>query len=427
MNSKLLRILTLALPLAAIVPSQAASLDRTDVKAALAFVKDLEPETLEQQVAFCEIPAPPFTEQARAAYAKEQFIKLGLKNVHIDKEGNVLGERPGKNPDQMLVFSAHLDTVFPEGTDTKVKREGNMLIAPGISDDCRGLAALWAVARTLQETNLQTDGTIMFVATVGEEGAGDLRGVRHLFNSDLAKRITQFISLDGTDLGVTSGAVGSHRYEVTFHGPGGHSYGAFGLVNPIHALGRAVAKIADFELPAEPKTTFSVSMLSGGTSVNAIPHTTAFLIDMRSADAEALDAIDARFQTAVHQAVAEENAFWAKNNHNRVSRTINNAQPITADIKLIGDRPTGKVSEDSPILEAIRRANASLDIENRFGASSTDSNIAISLGVPAATLSAGGKGYGGHSLDEKFDSTDSYIGTQRALLAALEIVGLANQ
>lgn len=425
MKTNLLRLFALALPLAALLPASAASLaDRTDVKAALAFIEKLEPETIEQQIAFCEIPAPPFTEQARAEFTRQEFIKLGLQNVRIDKEGNVLGERPGTNPDQVLILSAHLDTVFPEGVDTTVKRDGNVLIAPGIGDDSRGLAVMWAVARALQETKLQTEGTIIFVGTVGEEGEGDLRGVRHLFNSDMAKRITQFISIDGTGLGVTSGAVGSHRYEVTFRGPGGHSYGAFGLVNPIHALGRAIAKISNLTVPADPKTTFNVGMIGGGTSVNSIPHTAAMMIDMRSPDADSLNEIDARIQKAITEAVAEENAFWAEHTHNPVSRTVNNAQPVKAEIKLIGDRPTGKVSDTSPILQAVRRANAAMNIENRFGASSTDSNIPIALGVPAVTLSGGGAGFGAHSLDEKFDTTDSYLGTQRALLVALEIVGL---
>jgi tripeptide aminopeptidase len=428
MNTRFLRLLAFALlcSVVAALSVRASSLaDNPKVKAALALAAQIEPQTIEQQIAFCEIPAPPFTEQVRADYAKAEFIRLGLENVRIDEEGNVLGERPGKNPDQLLVFSAHLDTVFPEGTDTTVKREGALLIAPGITDDCRGLAVLWAVIKVLQETRLETDGTILFVATVGEEGLGDLRGVRHLFKSDLAKKITQFISLDGTGLGVTSGAVGSHRYEVTFHGPGGHSYGAFGLVNPIHALGRTIAKIAEFQVPVDPKTTFNVGTIEGGTSVNAIPHTAILQMDMRSPDAESLDKVDAMFQAAVQEAVAEENAFWAKHNVNPVSRSVNNAQPITATVKSVGNRPTGKVSDDAPILEAVRRANAALGIADRFAASSTDSNIPISLGVPAVTLSSGGKGVGAHSLDEKFDMTDSAQGTQRALLTLLEIVGLA--
>jgi acetylornithine deacetylase/succinyl-diaminopimelate desuccinylase-like protein len=265
----------------------------------------------------------------------------------------------------------------------------------------------------------------MFVATVGEEGLGDLRGVRHLFEKELAGRISEFISLDGTGLGVASAAVGSHRYRVTFRAPGGHSYGMFGLVNPIHALGRAVEKIARLEVPENPKTTFNVGRIEGGTSVNSIAQSATAEVDIRSEDADLLQKTDAAFRAAVQQAVMEENEFWARQARNPLAQVSNRANPVTAQVERIGLRPTGRVSDDAPILQAVRRANAALGIDTKFDASSTDSNIPISLGIPAVTLRGGGSSTGNHALQEQFDSKESQRGTQRALLALLEIAGVA--
>ena len=216
----------------------------------------------------------------------------GLRNVRIDKEGNVLGERPGRAARPHLVFSAHLDTVFPEGTDVKVTRQGSMLRGPGIGDDCRGLAVVLAVVRALNRGNVETPGTITFVGTVGEEGLGDLAGSKALFTETLKGQVDRFVSVDGIGLGITHRAVGSLRYRVTFSGPGGHSYGAFGIANSIHALGRAIAGFADERPPADPKTTFAVGRIGGGTSVNAIAAEAWMEVDMRSVDQEALRALD---------------------------------------------------------------------------------------------------------------------------------------
>ena len=217
------------------------------MKAALAQVQANEPKLLEEQIRLCEIPAPPFKEQKRGEAYRDLFKSLGLRNVRIDAVGNVLGERPGKAEKPHLVFTAHLDTVFPEETNVKVTREGSVLKGPGIGDDCRGLAVVLGVIRALDAAKVQTPGTITFVGTVGEEGLGDLRGVKHLFNTELKGKIDRFVSVDGTGYGITHIGVGSKRYRVTFKGPGGHSYGAFGRVNPIHALGRAIDAIS--ELP----------------------------------------------------------------------------------------------------------------------------------------------------------------------------------
>lgn len=378
------------------------------VRAALAAAERNEPEILDEQVRLCEIPAPPFKEQARAEAYRRAFEALGLRNVRIDSEGNVLGERPGTGGGPHLVFSAHLDTVFPEGTEVRVRREGPRLVGPGIGDDCRGLAVVLGVIRALDDANLRTPGTITFVGTVGEEGLGDLRGVKRLFRETLKGRIDRFVSVDGAGWGITHIAVGSHRYRVTFKGPGGHSYGAFGLVNPIHALGRAIGAIADIQVPAQPKTTFNVGRIGGGTSVNSIPFEAWMEVDMRSADAAALQAVDTQVQQAIDRALAAEQARWGKGT-------------LTVDRRLVGDRPAGRTPADSPIVQAVVSVTKALGLPVSLEEGSTDSNIPISLGIPAVTIDGGGRGTGAHSLEETFDATDSWKGTQRALLVAIAL------
>lgn len=379
------------------------------VKSALESVRRDEAQVIEEQVRLCEIPAPPFKEAARAEAYRQAFEALGLQNVRIDKVGNVLGERPGAAPRPHVVFSAHLDTVFPEGTDVTTSRSGSVIKGPGIGDDCRGLAVVLAVIRQMNAANIQTPGTITFVGTVGEEGLGDLRGVKHLFNEELKGRIDKFVSVDGTGLGITHVAVGSMRYRVTFKGPGGHSYGAFGIANPAHALGRAIAKIADFEVPREPKVTFSVGRVGGGTSVNSIPFEAWMEVDMRSADQAALTALDAKFHKAVDTALAEENERWA------------NRGRLTVDKTLVGNRPGGSAPADAPILQTALSVTKALGLTARVDEGSTDSNIPLSLGIPAVTIDGGGTGTGAHALEETFDTTDSWQGTARALLLAIAL------
>jgi tripeptide aminopeptidase len=378
------------------------------IKAALDSIRAAEPQTIEDQVRLCEVEAPPFKEAKRAQLYAQMFRDAGLQNVRIDKEGNVLGERRGSQPRPHLVFAAHLDTVFPEGTNVTVKREGTVLSGPGIGDDCRGLAVLLAVARTITKANIQTPGSITFVGDVGEEGLGDLRGVKYLFQQGMKGQIDRFVSIDGTGLGLTHIAVGSLRYRVTFKGPGGHSYGAFGMVNPIQALGRAMARIADFQVPNEPKTTFNVGRIGGGTSVNAIPYEAWMEVDMRSADQASLQSVDAKFHKAVDDAVADENARWG-------------SRALTVDKTLVGSRPAGRTLVDAPIVVAAISVTKALNIPVSLDEGSTDSNIPMNLSIPAITIDGGGRGRGAHALDETFDTTDSWMGTQRALLIALAL------
>ena len=384
-------------------------LKNSAVKTALDGAKASETLTIADQIRFCEIPAPPFKEEVRGRELQRVFEQLGLQNVRVDKVGNVLGDYAGAAPRPRVVIAAHLDTVFPEGTDVKVKREGSVLHGPGIGDDCRGLAVLVAIVREMKKAKVQMPGTVTFVANVGEEGLGDLRGVKELFGATLKDQIDRFVSIDGTGVHVTNVAVGSHRYRAAFKGPGGHSFGAFGLANPIGAMGRAIAKIEEMQVPKSPKTTFNVGRVGGGTSVNSIPFDGWMEVDMRSSDPASLAAVDANFQKAVDAAVAEENQRWAK------------PGMITVVKELVGDRPAGSTPENSPIVRAGISAATALGFSANLGEGSTDSNIPMSMKIPAITIGGGGRGREAHALSESFDTTDSWMGTQHALLLTVAL------
>jgi tripeptide aminopeptidase len=377
------------------------------VSAAIEAARLIEPQTIEDQIRFCEVPAPPFKERARGEVLRLAFQQAGLRNVRFDRVGNVLGDRPGLAARPHLVLSAHQDTVFPEETDVKVRRDGAILRGPGIGDDCRGLALLVAIAKVLRQANVQTPGALTFVATVGEEGLGDLRGVKELFAT--AMDIDRFVGIDGTGLGVTNVGVGSHRYRFTFKGPGGHSFAAFGLANPIHAMGRAIAKIAEFQVPREPKTTFNVGRVGGGTSVNSIPADAWMEVDVRSLDAASLAALDARLQRAVDTAVVEENDRWRS------------PGAITVIKERVGDRPAGSTPAGSPIMRTAEAVHRALRLPFILSESSTDANIPMSRQIPAITIGGGGRGADAHALTESFDTTESWVGTQRAVLLTIAL------
>jgi len=379
------------------------------IKGALDAVKASEAQTIEDQIRFCEIPAPSFKEGLRGQELRRTFQQLGLQNVRIDKAGNVLAEYPGAAARPHLVLAAHLDTVFPEGTHVKVKRDGAILRGPGIGDNCRGLAVLVAVIRAMKQAKIRTPGSITFVANVGEEGLGDLRGVKELFRVTLKDQIDRFVSIDGTGVHVTNVAVGSRRYRVTFKGPGGHSFGAFGLANPMGAMGRAIAKIQEMQVPTLPKTTFNIGRVGGGTSVNSIPFDGWMEVDMRSSSPASLAAVDASFQKAVDAAVLEENQRWGK------------PGVITAVKELVGDRPAGSTPESAPIVKVGLASATVLGISARLGEGSTDSNIPMSLKVPSITIGGGGRGADAHALTESFDVTNAWAGTQHALLLTVAL------
>lgn len=341
-------------------------------------------------ITLTEIPSPPFKEAVRARAYRDLFAASGLTDVEIDEEGNVLGLRKGGG-DGLIVVSAHMDTVFPEGTPVKVRREGDKLFAPGVGDDTTGLATQLAIIEAMNTAGIRTKADILFVGTVGEEGAGDLRGVRYLFTKGKYKgRAKAFFSLDGGGLeGVTVGGAGSKRYRVTFKGPGGHSYGAFGLVNPMAAMAQAVVDFYKIQVPSDPKTTYSASVVGGGTSVNAIPREVWMEFDMRSESAQSLATVEKRFLEIVQQAAATENA----------ARSVKEGG-ITVEPKLIGDRPAGQTPRDAQIVQFATAAYAAEGLPIHYGAGSTDSNIPISLGIPAITISRVETGGRGHSLDE---------------------------
>jgi acetylornithine deacetylase/succinyl-diaminopimelate desuccinylase-like protein len=380
------------------------------IKAALAAIERNEPETINEQVRLTEIPAPPFKETARGLELKRRFEQLGLKDVRVDKEGNVIGVRPGALPRPNVVVGAHLDTVFPEETDVRVKRQGKLLIGPGIGDNGRGLAVMLSIIRALDEGGVKTTGTLTFVANVGEEGLGDLRGVKTLFNDTLKGQIDSFIAIEpGTANRITNGGVGSYRYRVAFKGPGGHSYGAFGMANPIHALGRAIAKIGELKVPQNPKTTFNVGRVNGGTSVNSIAFEAWFEVDLRSETMVALEALRDQFTAAVDAGVKEENIRW------------NNRAAVSADMELVGFRPAGQTADDSAIVAIARASVVAMGGIPALDSGSTDSNLPMQLGIPALTLRGGGTNRGAHSLDETFDTTDAHLGPQTILLTVVAL------
>src|SRR6266404_4522299 len=376
-------------------------------------IKADDDTALAEQKRITEIPAPPYKEHVRAEYYLNRFQELGLKDAFIDTEGNVIGLRKGSGGGRpKLVVSAHLDTVFPEGTDVSVKEKDGVILAPGIGDDSRGLAALLSLIKSINANGIATMGDVMFVGTVGEEELGNLRGVKALFRDHAD--IDGFISIDG--LGTTrivNQGTGSHRYEMIFKGPGGHSFAEFGLLSAIHAMRRAIAKISDLQTPSDPKTTFTVGTVSGGTSVNAIAGEARMAVDMRSNATEELLKLESRLLDLVKQAVVEENARWK-------------SDKLSVEIKLIGDRPAGIVAMDSPILQATQRAVTTLTRAPRvtFAGSSTDSNLAMSLGIPAVTIGGGGEGGNWHSRNEWYRPVDAYFGPQSALMTVLVLSGL---
>ena len=382
------------------------------VQAALLRILETEPQTIREQFRITEIPAPPFKEDRRADYYLEQMHARGLSDAYIDSEGNVIGIRKGTGGGPTFLIAAHLDTVFPEGTDTRVELRGGRYYAPGIGDDTRGLAALLSVIDVLNESKINTVGDIIFAGNVGEEGRGDLRGIKAIFRDH--PYIDGFVSVDGTRLRrITNGGTGSRRFEFHFKGPGGHSFGAFGLASAIHAMGRAIAKISEIETPRFPKTTFTVGTVEGGTSVNSIAADAIFAIDMRSNDREQLAQLEARAKELALEAVDEENTRWGE------------SSTITVEFNLIGDRPTGRTPPEDPIVQVAALAFDELGIElQELSTSSTDSNVPMSLGIPAITIAGGGNGGGAHSPGEWFIPLDSHLGPQVALLIALSLSGI---
>jgi tripeptide aminopeptidase len=376
-------------------------------------------QTVADIITLTEIPAPPFQEAERGKAYLAMLQAHGLTATTTDDEGNVMGLRRGSGAPggPVIVVSAHLDTVFPADTDVTVRREGTRLMAPGVGDDTRSLAVLLAYIRAMDAAKIATEKDILFVGTVGEEGPGDLRGVRHLFTEGAYKdRVEAFFSFDGSDPSrVVTGAVGSKRYRTFFRGPGGHSYGAFGIVNPMAAMARATAALYEIEVPQTPRTTYSASVTGGGVSVNSIPAEVYTEYDMRSESPEALATLEAQLLAIFEAAAATENA----------ARSVAEGE-ITVEPLVIGDRPAGGTDADSLLVRSVMAANRLQGFQPKLSASSTDSNIPMSLGVPAITMGAGGSGGRAHALDEWIDvePVESLRGMAVGLLSILAVAGV---
>ena len=374
-------------------------------------------ETTEEQIRITEIPAPPFQESARSTYMKKLLASTGLR-VETDGLGNVIGEWPGSSP-VILMLTAHLDTVFPAGTDVRVKRAGGRLLAPGISDNGTGLAALVALANAFREAKIKTNLTILFVADVGEEGEGNLRGMRALVES-YKKRLKYIIALDGSATEyVTTAALASRRVEIAITGPGGHSWSDFGTPNPIHALGRGIARFVSARVSEAPRTSFNIGEIDGGTSVNTIPSSAKMKVDLRSESESDLSKLEVYLRDSVKAGIDEEMSAA------RERGMASGANLLNLKIEVLGVRPAGDLPENSPLLAALQAADNQLGNRSRHERSSTDANIPLSMGIPAISLGAGGRSGGAHTLDEWYDPAGRELGLQRVALTVLSLAGLA--
>jgi tripeptide aminopeptidase len=382
----------------------------------LEFLRANASTTTDEQVRITEIPAPPFHEGARAAYMKKLLFAAGLR-VEIDGTGNVIGEYAGTSQD-IVMLAAHMDTVFPAGTNVSVKREGGRLLAPGISDNGTGLAALVVIARALREEKIKTNSTILFVADVGEEGEGNLRGMRALVDA-YRKRLKYVIALDGSATEyVTTAALASRRVEISITGPGGHSWSDFGVPNPIHALGRGIARFVAAPVPESPRTSFNIGEIEGGTSVNSIPARAQMKVDLRSESEVELGKIESFLRESVQSGIDEE--MSAARDRGMAGGT----SMLDLKISVLGVRPAGELPENSPLLAALLAADTRLGNRSRRERSSTDANIPLSVGIPAISIGAGGRSGGAHTTEEWFEPAGRELGLQRVALTLLAVAGL---
>ncbi len=386
------------------------------VQRAFRVIEELEPRTMADLIELTQIPAPPFMEQQRAEVYLRWLQEAGADSAWIDQEGNAIALRRGRRSERTIGFGGHLDTVFPEGTDVTVRQRGDTLFAPGIGDDTRGLIVVLTVLRALEQAGIETESDVWFVGVVGEEGLGDLRGMKHLFRPG-AHRLDAWIEVDGGGLDrIVNSGLGSYRYRVKFKGPGGHSWGAFGMANPAHAQGRAITHFvtsADPLTRTGPRTSYNVGVLGGGTSVNSIPFEVMMEVDMRSESPESLDRIDAAFKAAMQRGLEDENAARRR------------GPPLEVEIDQVGNRPSGTMAESAPLFQRALASARLLGGNPSGGFGSTDSNIPISLGVPAVTIGRGGDGGEGHAPGEWWRNENGDLAIKNALLLLLSEAGLA--
>ena len=385
------------------------------IKAAFETIEKIDSKTLERHLKLTEIEAPPFKEEKRAVVFADYFKNLGMDSVWIDAEGNVLGLLKGSNGERTVALDAHLDTVFPEGTDVKVKIKNDTLYAPGIGDDTRGLSMLLTLLETIKTNDINPKDNILFVGSVGEEGLGDLRGVKHLFREG-GPQIDSWIAIDGGSIGrVNNKALGSYRYRVSYKGPGGHSWGAFGLANPHHALGQAISNfvvVADQYTAGGPKTSYNVGVIAGGTSINSVPFESSMQIDIRSVEPARLDEMEALLERATQKALEHQNSIKRR------------GPDLTLELEKIGNRPYGELPDTLPLVQRTLAATTYFGTQPYLTRGSTNSNIPISKGIPSVTIGRGGKGGKAHSLDEWWVNEEGHKAIQLALLILLSETGI---
>jgi tripeptide aminopeptidase len=416
-------VILLAMPVRSAAPSHASRQaqrsrlpDNARVRAALDWFTPNISWVNDQQARITEIPAPPFQEAQRASAVKELLAETGLP-AHIDKTGNVIGELRGMNEKEIVVIAAHLDTVFPPGTDVKVHRDASHMTAPGISDNGSGLAALLALASAVQFAHLKPQRTILFVGDVGEEGEGNLRGMRALVDTYRGK-LKAIVVLDGSGTDhVTTKALASRRLEALITGPGGHSWSDFGMPNPINALVRGSVRFINTKVPASPRTTFNIGQIEGGTSVNSVPYEARLKVDIRSESEDELTRLESALRECIAAGVRDE----------MDSARDRSKGKLDWKVELLGSRPGGELAQDSPLLAALRTADEFVGNQSRIERSSTDANIPLSLGIDAISIGAGGSGGGAHSLQEWYDSAGREAGLKRALLTLLGVSGVAEE
>jgi tripeptide aminopeptidase len=416
-------VILLVMPVRSAAPSHASRQaqrsrlpDNARVRAALDWFTPNISWVNDQQVRITEIPAPPFQEAQRAAAVKELLAETGLP-AHIDKTGNVIGELRGENEKEIVVISAHLDTVFPPGTDVRVHRDASHMTAPGISDNGSGLAALLALASAVQFAHLKPQRTVLFVGDVGEEGEGNLRGMRALVDAYRGK-LKAIVVLDGSGTDhVTTKALASRRLEALITGPGGHSWSDFGMPNPINALVRGSVRFINTKVPASPRTTFNIGQIEGGTSVNSVPYEARLKVDIRSESEDELTRLESALRECIAAGVRDE----------MDSARDRSKGKLEWKVELLGSRPGGELAQDSPLLAALRAADEFVGNQSRIERSSTDANIPLSLGIDAISIGAGGSGGGAHSLQEWYDSAGREAGLKRALLTVLGVSGVAEE
>ena len=390
---------------------------RAEVRSAGEWFRSQESRFAEYQMEVARIAAPPFGEGTRAAWLAGRFREIGLNNVETDKVGNVFGEHPGYG-NRYVALSAHIDTVFPASTPLNVRQQGSKLYGPGVSDNGAGIAAMLAVAEALQTARIPHALPFVFIGNVGEEGEGDLRGMRQVFATPRWKNsIAYSIVVDGAGSDtVVAEALGSRRFEVIVRGPGGHSWSDFGAPNPIIVLSRTIDVFSLTPVPGTPKTTFNVGVIRGGTSVNSIPESASMRVDLRSTSMAEIDRLERALRTALERAVATENQVAA-------SHTTRKSQAVQSEVVEIGNRPAGELAQDARVLKVIRAVDAHLGNTAQVQRASTDANIPLSLGREAIAIGGGGSGGGAHTLQEWFDCNGRDLGLKRILLTMLALAG----